>query len=353
MTPADAYHLPYSTPESSPPIPPPRSPSPPPPTGRGGRRGPSARLVALVIAVVIVVGGGVGLALGRNTATSTQPGTSPSGPLEPTASAPAAVTPSGSAPAASSAPATTPAGSRSVTSPASSPILVPIYYLADVQNAPRLFREFHRVTPVDGLSGPARTIGSALTEMLRGNPVDPDYSSPWPQDTRLLSVTVSGQTATVDLSRFVAVGAAYETAAVQQLVYTVTAADNDVVRVRLLVNGDVAPSGHSDWSAPIGRAPALDVMSLVWILAPEQNATTGSPVRVHVYGTGYEGNVPLRVLQNGTVVASTHVTTMMGGFAEAETTIALAPGRYELRAYTDSGEDGSLRLWDTKTFTVR
>jgi hypothetical protein len=31
----------------------------------------------------------------------------------------------------------------------------------------------------------------------------------------------------------------------------------------------------------------------------------------------------------------------------------VSAGTYELRAYNDSGEDGSLQLWDTKDFTVR
>jgi len=44
---------------------------------------------------------------------------------------------------------------------------------------------------------------------------------------------------------------------------------------------------------------------------------------------------------------------MMGGFAQASTTISLAPGQYEVRAYNDNGRDATLQLWDTKSFTVR
>ncbi len=63
--------------------------------------------------------------------------------------------------------------------------------------------------------------------------------------------------------------------------------------------------------------------------------------------------MPLRVYQGQTLVASTYVTTMMGGFAQAQTSITLPPGTYEVRAYNDNGRDDSLQLWDTKTFTVR
>ncbi len=227
-------------------------------------------------------------------------------------------------------------------------VTVPVYYVADVEGGPRLYREFHRVPALAG--GKAVT---ALTEMFRDNAADEDYSSMWPAATRVLSVKVSGSTATVDLSGFVALGASFEGAAVQQLVYTVTAAEPTVTRVLLLVNGETPPSGHIDWSAPVTRANPLDVLAYVWILSPAQGGVVSSPVQVRVYGTGWEGHVPLKVFQGETEVASTFVTTMMGGFAEAHTTITLPAGSYELRAYNDSGLDSSLQLWDTKSFTVK
>jgi hypothetical protein len=136
-------------------------------------------------------------------------------------------------------------------------------------------------------------------------------------------------------------------------VYTVTAAEPSVTQVLLLVNGGVPPSGHVIWSSPVSRANALQTQAFVWVLAPTQGATVTSPVTVSVLGTGFEGNVPLKVYRGDRVVASTHVTTMMGGFAEAKTTFTLAPGTYEVRAYNDNGRDDSLQLWDTKAFTVR
>jgi hypothetical protein len=126
-----------------------------------------------------------------------------------------------------------------------------------------------------------------------------------------------------------------------------------VTQVLLLVNGAVPPSGHIIWSSPISRANALETQAFVWILAPTHGATVTSPVTVSVLGTGFEGNVPLKIYQGDKVVASTHVTTMMGGFAQAQATFTLAPGTYEIRAYNDSGRDDSLQLWDTKSFTVR
>ncbi|HEX2704824.1 MAG TPA: GerMN domain-containing protein [Candidatus Lustribacter sp.] len=228
-------------------------------------------------------------------------------------------------------------------------VAAPVYYIADVPDfGPRLYREFHR-TPVLG----GDRIRTSLTQMFAGSPADPDYSSPWPADTAVLSVATNGTTATVDLSGFVALGAAFESAAVQQLVYTVTAADPSVRTVRLRVNGAVPPSGHSDWSAPIARDDPLDIQAHVWILGPAQGATVRSPVTVKVLGTGWEGNVPLKVYRGSAVVAQGFVTTMMGGFAEAQRAFTLAPGSYEIRAYNDNGKDSSLDLWDSKAFTVR
>ena len=73
---------------------------------------------------------------------------------------------------------------------------------------------------------------------------------------------------------------------------------------------------------------------------------------IHVYGTGFEGQVPLKIFQDGVEVASSAVVTRMGGFAEASTTFDLPPGSYEVRAYNDNGQNADLTLWDTKTFTV-
>ncbi len=249
---------------------------------------------------------------------------------------------------ATTSPGTPSSTSSTPSTTALATIAAPVYYVVDVPDfGPRLYREFHRL-PLD----PGGPIVTSLTEMFRDNPVDPDYRSMWPTTTRVLSVSTSGDLATVDLSGFVALGAAFESAAVDELVYTVTASQPTIRRVTLLVNGATPPSGHSDWSAPISRAPALDVQSQVWILEPSQGATVTSPVRIHVLGTGFEGTVPLRVYRGGTQVVQVFVTTMMGGFAEAETSLSLPAGTYELRAYNDNARDGGLYLWDTKTFTV-
>jgi spore germination protein GerM len=251
------------------------------------------------------------------------------------------------APETTEAPTTSPSNT---TPPQSSPINVPVYFVADDGRELRLYREFHRTA-----LQPEGKIATAVDQMF-GPAVDPDYSSSWPETAKVLSVSKSGDTATVNLSAFPSTGADAETKAVQQLVYTVTATDNTVKKVRLLVNGEAPQSGHSDWSQPVSRSPMMDVQGLIWILTPTEGATVGSPVKVTVYGTAYEGNVIIKVFRGPSFteeVASTNVTTEQGAFREASTSFQLAPGTYGVRAYDGNGQNGELTERDSKTFTVK
>ncbi|HET6693378.1 MAG TPA: GerMN domain-containing protein [Pedococcus sp.] len=289
------------------------------------------------------LGAGSGAPAGASSTTSTTRATGAPGVTVETRTT-GTGTPSGSPPAT-----TTRSGAGSTTTvPPASLVTVPVYYVMDVEGVgPRLYREFHRV-PAQG-----DQVRSALAEMFAGSPRDPDYRSLWPPSTRVLGVAAAGGSATVDLSGFVSLGAAFESAAVQQLVHTVTAAAPAFTQVTLRVNGQPPPSGHVDWSGPVTRARGLEALGNVWILAPDEGATVRSPVTVTVYGTGWGGSVPLKVFAGAEEIASTSVTTSLGGFAQAHTTVALPPGAYEVRAYNVSGLDETLQLWDSKGFTVR
>lgn len=265
------------------------------------------------------------------------------------------VTVTAPSPAAGSGPSS-PASPSSTSGPTASPggtgaIQVPVYYVAEAlpRLGPRLYREF-RTVPTQ----PGGRIATAVHAMLTLSPLDPDYRSDWAAaGVTLRAVTTSGAVATVDLSGWVAVGAAAESTAVQQLVHTVTAAEPSITSVRVLVAGATPPSGHLDLSRPLTRARALDILALVWILEPTQGAVGGSPVTVRIYGTGFEGTIPVKVFRDGGVVTSTVVTTRMGELAEASTSIMLSPGSYEIRAYNENMENGALDVWDSKAFTVR
>lgn len=311
-------------------------------------------------AVVALVAAGAVLLPDAGSRTVTPP-TSSSLPPTPTATSPA---PSSTGPSPSTSPRISPSRSVSGTGgPRSSDTATNhgaalstacvgagqsgyAYYVSDLNGlGPRLYRGTVRVSCHLGLE-------EALT-VPAGK--DPDFTSPWPAGTTVLGMNVSGSLATVNLSAFPRTTPANESAAVQQLVYTITANRPSISRVRLLVDNRT-PRGTLDWTAPVHRGSALDTVSNVWIFTPNNGATVGSRVSVHVYGTGFEGQVPLQVVNvedPGTVVASGAVVTRMGSFGEAKTSFDLPPGTYELRAYNDNGADHSLTLWDTKVFTVR
>jgi hypothetical protein len=222
-----------------------------------------------------------------------------------------------------------------------------VYYVMDDGQGPRLYREQR---PNPGMD----PVTSAVTTMVSEPPLDVDYSSLWPKGTRLLDESVSGDTATVNLSKFPALGAEAETVAVQELVYTVTANDTSVKKVKLLVDGKAPQSGHDDWSKPVARAPMMDVQGWIWLLAPTEGATTSSPVAIQGYGTAFEGTISWEVTKDGTKVAE---GTTQGGsngeFDDFSDTVELDPGTYQIRAFESSAEDGSPIHVDTKMFTVQ
>jgi hypothetical protein len=316
-------------------------------SGDGTSSGRRRMLLGLAAAGVAILAG-VGVALAGRGDDSTV-ATPPTPTSAPTTAASATPSPSPS-PSASTSPT---GGAAASPTPSAGGGALPVYYVADVAGQTRLYREFHAPPSAPGDAGRA-----ALEEMLHAQPVDPDYTSLWPRSTSVVSYEVSDGNATVDLSSdaaSVSAGPEQTTASVQQLVYTLTAADPSVKRVRLLVGGQQVTTlwGHPVGDQPLQRAPALDVQGLIWIIDPAQGTTSGSPVTVRVYGTAFEGNVVLKVFRGATEVESTFVTTAMGSFAEASTEIDLAPGTYTLRAYDENAKDGTLTERDSKDFTVR
>ncbi len=236
------------------------------------------------------------------------------------------------------------------------PVTVPVYYLHDDTTGLGLYREYHRVPQLVG--GPAPT---AVQQMLSAPAQDPDYTSLWAPGTRVLSYQREGAIARLDLSADALTGAPAGSpaaeASLQQLVYTVTAAEGDSsLRVALTVEGDTVDQlwGSVEADQPVGRAASLEVLGQAWLLGPAQGATVRSPVELTVYGTAYEGHTVLRVFRAGESepVIETFVTTAMGEFREAKDTVELPPGRYVARAYTEHGEQMALLERDSKEFTV-
>jgi spore germination protein GerM len=230
---------------------------------------------------------------------------------------------------------------------------VAVYYVMDTTNGPRLYREFHR-RPVG--DDPVRDAVQAMIEVPAD---DPDYTSLWPTATQVRDVTREGDLVTVDLSAQALggnAGSSFEQMSVQQLVHTVTAAEPEVRRVQLTVDGQVRESlwGAVSIGEPIRRAPAAEVLGPVWILNPPEAGTLAAGEQFGGVATVFEATVNWQWLRDGKVVAEGFSTATEGapGRGEWSAAVDVPPGDYELKAFESSAKDGSETFVDTKRVTV-
>jgi len=222
----------------------------------------------------------------------------------------------------------------------------------------KLYREFHRGPAGDG--GPRDRTVKAVTEMLDGSSAyDPDYRTGWPSGARVLEVRIDGATVTVDIGGAERnnVGAEVADQAVQQLIWTVTAASGKT-GVRLLLDGAEVSElwGHVAVGGVLRRAPALDVLAHVWLIDPQHDATVGRTFTVHVSGAVFESTIQLRVRQTDRTVLQRFVTVSApagGQFGEAKTDVTLPPGTYTIEAYAESAVDGRPQFLDNHTIRVQ
>lgn len=287
---------------------------------------------------------GVGAAAGVATLAFAVFGAAPNGPDVITGGP----TPSAS-PSPSSEPSPTPVpGQR---------IALPVYFVQETSAGLRLNREFHLRSSADV----SDVAVAALSEMLAGSADDPELTSMWNPDARVLSVQHRNSQIIVDLSQEAAVnqvGAEGAEIAVQQLVYTVTAALQANDPVRILVEGrSVDLWGHVSTAEAIRRANPLDVRVLVQLNDPAEGAVTGRDVQVTGEAAVFEANLPWQLLSGATVVDSGVTMTAEGQkFSPFSFTLTgLTPGTYTIKITEDdpSGGEGRAPMSDANTFTVR
>ncbi len=310
-------------------------------------------IVTATAAVTGIAAGGVmtmverqedtGTAVPAQTALPTSPG-SPSATPHPPGPAPGGAKPLPPAPSPTAPP------TRPVQPGA--PITVPVYYVGEAPpGGLRLYREFRRV-PAYG-----DPVTTAVHAMLGMRPLDPDYRSYWPSGTGVRSVTRSGDTVTVDLTREAAgLGSAQAEICLQQLAYTVTAAAQSAdLRIRLLVDGQPARMSGLDGTGAVERADPNQVQAAVWIIDPQEGDTVGTRVRLKGVANTFEANVRIQVLAGDQVVVDTYTTATAGTgtFGTWVKEIDLKPGAYVVKAFEESAEDGSVLWPDTKRITVR
>ena len=231
---------------------------------------------------------------------------------------------------------------------------VRLFWAADTGTAIRLFRE-------DGVMAVSSESGlSALRALLGSRPTDPDYSSLWPADAKVRSVRIEGSEATVDLAPVrLSVGAEAEWIAIQQLLWTLLAAEPTLRSMRLTVDGSAIESlaGHVDATQPFTRPPAYEVVALVWMLEPRQGSMLDrDAVTLRGMACTFEANVAWSI-RRGTTIVRSGSTTAAAACPEwspwSVTVQGLAPGDYVAEAAEYSAKDGSLVVRDTKAFTLR
>lgn len=262
---------------------------------------------------------------------------------------------------------TTPAPSDSATlEPAPTSASVPAYFVAEVRFRPVLYREFRTVSlPDAGL--PAR-IRAALALSLAGEALDSDYGTAWPATASVRSVSVDSGVAVVDLggARQNSVGSEYAYAAIQQLVWTVTAVAADfgapLSGVRLRFDGQTLAElwGHvGGLDRPLTRADAMATLAPVWLISPQQGDTVGHTISVHVNGTVFEATMVVLVRNaTGAELVRKSVLLDAGPPARGEARVSIslpasAPaGSYTIEAFFLSAADGSVQGMDDHVVTV-
>lgn len=326
-------------------------------SGTSTPRGRAFWGVLVTVVVLSACGGQPGPAPTGSTPEPAPPSTTTSIPS--TATSTATPAPTSTASSVEPTPPTTSPAPTTTTRPSSYANL-PIYFVGRSSGSWSLFREFRTVPAIDG------RISSAVSAMTRLRPLDPDYTNPWRPASRVW-VTQRGSTLAVDLSADAFanpnVGSELASRAVQQLIYTATAAafvaGHSATSVVITVDGQPADVwGVIRVGTPMTRAAKVDVQAQAWVTSPQEgDVVRAGAVTFTGYGTSFEATFHWRVSRAdaSTVAEGTVMGGSMGEFGAFSWTVRLAPGTYVVRLATDdpSGGAGPGPAVDTKRFTVR
>ena len=233
--------------------------------------------------------------------------------------------------------------------------LVELYFVADT---PQGFRLFSELREFDEES--SELVESVLGELVSGElqPLDPDYLNLWDSSHQLVSLSISGNQATVNLDLGVLnVGAEAEARAIDQIVWTLTGISPEIQSVTILVDGEPVESlaGHVDATMPFARGEGLEVLSPVQISSPVEGQILSNPVVIQGQACTFEANVVWELLRDDAVVDSSFTSAesacpeRSGWSVELD---ELGAGAYVFRAWEESAEDGSLQALDSRSFTV-
>lgn len=236
-------------------------------------------------------------------------------------------------------------------------VTVPVYFVGDTPQGPRLYREFQRVPAGDPLGG-------ALTLAASGDALDPDYRTLLPAgefeggagDRTSIALPDDSWTQPVD-----GLDEDETLLAIQQLVYTaqgvlqsrdpITFTDSAGSATQLF--GIASEDGFA-------AADPIETLALMSVTSPESGQEVSGTLRASGIGSSFEANVLWEIRDADGKVVADGFTTAEGWMDqlypwEAEIDVSgLEPGDYLFVAATDdpSGGEGGGPTEDTKEFTV-
>jgi len=244
---------------------------------------------------------------------------------------------------------------------------VPVYYVGETPQGPRLYREFH--------AGGANRLLDAANDAASGTPDDPDYRSAWPEGTTFESVSFDGigndgliQVTLSDESlhdRPSGMSEREAELAIEQVIYTL----QGVVGARAPVQFRLGDNPINEvlgvpTSEPLANGPVLATLAHVNITMPEQGeVVSGDTLEVTGVANSNEANVLVKLQRyEGTFIVDQQPFTADGWmgnklfpFSGTLDISGASPGTYILSATTDDpsgGAEGFGPHTDTKIITI-
>ena len=241
--------------------------------------------------------------------------------------------------------------------PPAETVTVPVYFVGDTPQGPRLFREFRKVEADNPLE-------EAAALMTAGDASDGDYGTAYPGGS-FESVEYADGTLVATLGdnawtkKVQGMTAKQVQLAVQQLVYTLQGVQQERAPVVVQLGGQPTTLFGVDTADGLAAAKQLDVLALVNVTTPEERQAVSGTFSAEGVASSFEATVPWQIRQGDNVVKEGFSTA--GGWIDKlypwQTDVDvsdLAPGEYTFVAMTDdpSGGEGGGPTEDTKTIIV-
>lgn len=250
------------------------------------------------------------------------------------------------------------------TSPKGPTVAVPLYFVGDTPQGPRLYREF-AAAPEDS------PLSYAAEAVVEGESRDPDYRTLWPEGTEILAevaesdeelIVVDVGTDGSDLrTRPPRMTEAEAALAIEQVIHTVQGVVGARAPVLFQIDGQRTERVLGVPTAePLAASPPIDVRSHVNLTEPAEGATVSGTVQVTGVASSFEATVPWELRRGGEVVEEGFFTAegWMGRLYPFSGDIDLAgldPGTYSLAVLTSDasgGAEGPGPYVDTRTVVI-